>query len=87
MRQLLLLALHTFVSSSGAIRVRILGPLLCPALVFAAPAYGPELQGFNYPYPVATFEFSSQRERMHMAYMDVQPPQGNGRTIVLLHGM
>ena len=44
---------------------------LCPALASGAPAYGPELQGFDYPYPVATFAFFSQRQDMHMAYMDV----------------
>jgi pimeloyl-ACP methyl ester carboxylesterase len=50
------------------------------------PAYGLELQGFDYPYPVAQFNFTSQREAMHMAYMDVRPAKANGRTAVLLHG-
>jgi pimeloyl-ACP methyl ester carboxylesterase len=59
---------------------------MVPALAFAATAYGPELQGFEYPYPVAHFEFSSQRDRMHMAYMDVHPTGENGRVVVLLHG-
>jgi hypothetical protein len=49
-------------------------------------AYGPELQGFEYPYPVMQFEFSSQRQTLHMAYMDVHPDSWNGRTAVLLHG-
>src|ERR1700683_3982292 len=57
-----------------------------PALALGASAYGPELQGFDYPYPVAQFEFSSQRQKMHMAYMDVHPKQENDRTVVLLHG-
>jgi len=51
-----------------------------------APAYGAELEGFEYPYPVAQFEFSSQREPLHMAYLDVRPKKSNGRTAVLLHG-
>jgi pimeloyl-ACP methyl ester carboxylesterase len=59
---------------------------LLPSLALGAGIYGPELQGFTYPYPVVRFEFSSQGERMHMAYMDVHPRQRNGRTIVLLHG-
>jgi pimeloyl-ACP methyl ester carboxylesterase len=49
-------------------------------------SYGPELQGFQYPYPVAQFEFPSQRQTLLMAYMDVHPNQANGATAVLLHG-
>jgi pimeloyl-ACP methyl ester carboxylesterase len=49
-------------------------------------AYGPELQGFDYPYPVMQWQFSSQRQNLHMAYMDVHPDRWNGRTAVLLHG-
>src|SRR5438067_864143 len=50
------------------------------------PAYGPELEGFDYPYPVQQFRFTSQGVPLHMAYMDVKPAQPNGRTVVLLHG-
>jgi pimeloyl-ACP methyl ester carboxylesterase len=50
------------------------------------PAYGPELEGFDYPWPVQHFPFTSQGESLHMAYMDVKPAQPNGRTVVLLHG-
>jgi pimeloyl-ACP methyl ester carboxylesterase len=49
-------------------------------------SYGPELQGFQYPHPVSQFEFMSQRQTLHMAYMDVHPKLANGRTAVLLHG-
>lgn len=51
------------------------------------PAYGPHLEGFSYPHPVKRFEFSSQRQPLSMAYMDV-PPAGkaNDRTVVLMHG-
>lgn len=50
-------------------------------------AYGPELEGFTYPAPVKRFEFTSQREKLHMAYMDIVPQgKANGRTVVLLHG-
>ncbi|CAB3718945.1 alpha/beta fold hydrolase [Paraburkholderia rhynchosiae] len=50
------------------------------------PAYGPELQGFNYPAPVGQYGFTSQGVALHMAYIDVKPAHANGRTAVLLHG-
>jgi len=50
-------------------------------------AYGPQLQGFEYPWPVAHFAFTSQGEALDMAYMDVSPTAtSNGETVVLLHG-
>ena len=49
--------------------------------------YGPELQGFDYAFPVAQYRFSSQRQDLAMAYLDVAPTgAANGQTIVLLHG-
>jgi pimeloyl-ACP methyl ester carboxylesterase len=52
-----------------------------------APSYGPELEGFTYPYPVKQYQFTSQGKPLHMAYMDVLPTgAANGRTAVLLHG-
>ncbi|MEY2932940.1 MAG: hypothetical protein RL033_3689 [Pseudomonadota bacterium] len=67
------LALSLLLSGSGALA--------------AAPSYGAELEGFQYPYPVKTFALQSQQQSLHMAYLDV-PPGGapNGRTAVLLHG-
>ena len=50
------------------------------------PSYGPELQGFDYPYPVEHFSFTSQGLALDMAYMDVRPSSPNGETIALLHG-
>jgi pimeloyl-ACP methyl ester carboxylesterase len=70
----------------AAMGIGILGLGLGAAVAAAGSAYGPELQGFAYPYPVATFEFSSQQQNMHMAYMVVRPSQANGHTVVLLHG-
>jgi pimeloyl-ACP methyl ester carboxylesterase len=62
-------------------------------LSVAAPAraedhriYGAELEGFGYPYDVHRYAFRSQGSDMSMAYMDVKPQSGNGRTAVLLHG-
>jgi pimeloyl-ACP methyl ester carboxylesterase len=51
-----------------------------------APSYGPELEGFDYPFSVQHFTFSSQRQSLQMAYLDVKPDKPNGRTAVLLHG-
>jgi pimeloyl-ACP methyl ester carboxylesterase len=58
-----------------------------PAIASAeAPVYGPELEGFDYPYPVKQFDFASQGQNLHMAYMDVAPATEAHGTIVLLHG-
>jgi pimeloyl-ACP methyl ester carboxylesterase len=59
--------------------------LSSPALA-AEPVYGPELQGFDYPYPVRHFAFTSQGEKLQMAYMDVQGPSAARGTALLLHG-
>ncbi|MEJ0095450.1 MAG: alpha/beta hydrolase [Methylocella sp.] len=65
--------------------------LLCAFGASAVPsapgaAYGPELEGFAYPYAVKEFAFASQGEPLHMAYMDVAGEKPNGRVAVLLHG-
>ncbi len=49
-------------------------------------AYGPELEGFDYPFLVERFSLTSQRQPLQMAYLDVKPDRPNGRTVVLLHG-
>jgi pimeloyl-ACP methyl ester carboxylesterase len=51
-----------------------------------AATYGPELEGFDYPFPVRRFEFVSQGVNLHMAFMDVAPERPNGRTVLLFHG-
>ena len=58
--------------------------LVTPA---AAQTYGPELQGFDYPFPVHEFGFASQQQTLTMAYLDVAPTAAaNGKVAVLLHG-
>lgn len=70
----------------------LLSPLTAvdrPAIAAEAdngPAYGPQLEGFAYPWPVSHFTFSSQRQTLDMAYMDVKPKTPNGKVAVLLHG-
>jgi pimeloyl-ACP methyl ester carboxylesterase len=50
------------------------------------PAYGAELQGFEYPFPVQHYKFVSQGDALDMAYLDLKPEQPNGKIAVLLHG-
>ncbi|WP_242111333.1 alpha/beta fold hydrolase [Luteimonas aquatica] len=50
------------------------------------PRYGPQLEGFDYPYQVKRYAFQSQRQPLSMAYLDVAPREPNGRVVVLLHG-
>lgn len=45
-----------------------------------------ELSASVYPYAVTYFAFTSQRQALRMAYLDVQPPQPNGKVALLLHG-
>jgi pimeloyl-ACP methyl ester carboxylesterase len=52
----------------------------------SGPAYGPELEGFDYPAPVQRYRFTSQGEAMQMAFLDIKPEKPNGRAVVLLHG-
>lgn len=52
-----------------------------------SPVYGPELQGFDYPYTLQHFRFESQGTGLQMGYMDVAAQgKANGHTVVLLHG-
>lgn len=60
--------------------------ILSAAAAADAVTYGPELQGFEYPFPVERFVLRSQGLDLSMAFMDVAPVQPNGRTVVLLHG-
>ena len=65
----------------------IAGLLTASAAPVLAATYGPELQGFKYPYPLQHFQFQSQGKTLQMGYMDVAPKgQANARTVVLMHG-
>jgi len=68
-----------------------------PARADDGPAYGPMLEGYDYPHPLSHYRFQSQGVAMDMAYMDVKPAKpgasaGAGATnqevhnVVLLHG-
>ncbi len=61
--------------------------LFTAAPVMAASTYGEQLEGFQYPFPLQRFDFSSQQQPLSMGYMDVKPANNaNGQTVVLLHG-
>ncbi|GAB2684622.1 alpha/beta fold hydrolase [Aliiglaciecola aliphaticivorans] len=47
--------------------------------------YNKELDGFEYPFAVNTFELNSQNQPLKMRYMDVGKKSAD-KTIVLLHG-
>ena len=51
-----------------------------------AHSYGPQLEGFDYPFPVRIFHTVAQGRSLDMAYMELAPAHPNGRTAVLLHG-
>jgi pimeloyl-ACP methyl ester carboxylesterase len=71
-------------------------PTIGPApLVVAVPAetyadfepQGAAMEGWRYPYPVQMLQIELGNGRpVRMAYMDVQPDQPNGKSVVLLHG-
>ncbi|MBV4499363.1 alpha/beta fold hydrolase [Pseudomonas shirazensis] len=62
---------------------------LIGSTAFAAesPTYGQQLEGFDYPYPLQHYDFTSQDQALQMGYMDV-PAEGkaNGHSVVLMHG-
>jgi pimeloyl-ACP methyl ester carboxylesterase len=73
------------------VRSWLAGAALLAALVQAParaadPAHGPQLEGFNYPWPVQDYRFTSQGTALDMAYLDVAPAVPNGQVAVLLHG-
>ncbi|HEX2535007.1 MAG TPA: alpha/beta hydrolase [Chitinophagaceae bacterium] len=43
-------------------------------------------QSVTYPFPVQYLHLQPEGVKARMAYMDVQPEKGNGRTVLLLHG-
>ncbi|HTV50256.1 MAG TPA: alpha/beta hydrolase [Steroidobacteraceae bacterium] len=69
----------------------LLGLTLLLASLPCAPAprfadYGPNLEAFQYPYPVKRYTFRTQAQIYSMLYMDVAPAHASGRTVVLLSG-
>ena len=50
------------------------------------PDFGPNLERFDYPWPVQTMTVDIIGAPARMAFMDVAPARPNGRSVVLLHG-
>jgi pimeloyl-ACP methyl ester carboxylesterase len=71
-----------------AFALLLLAPAVMADITLAdnGPAYGPQLEGYTYPFPLAHYRFQSQGVAMDMAYMDIAPATPNGHTVVLLHG-
>lgn len=46
----------------------------------------PLLENYAYPFPVKFITLSVQQGTYKMAYMDLQPHQPNGKTVLLFHG-
>lgn len=63
----------------------LLGAASCAAALVSKRAAVNGLD-FEYPYPVKSYRFASQRKQFTMAYMDVVPKGTPKGSIVLLHG-
>jgi hypothetical protein len=50
---------------------------MAPAKADQAGIYGPELEGFEYPFPTERFSFPSQGQTVSMTFMDVAPEKPN----------
>lgn len=42
---------------------------------------GPNLENYEYPYPVQFLRLPEQGQQLQMAYMDVKPKKANGKII------
>src|ERR1700722_20338402 len=91
----MLLRKNRFMHASAFVLALCLGSGLAGATAVAWPAqaadeqtaYGPELEGFDYPWPVSYYAMTSQGEKLRRADMDVKPAGApNGKTVVLFHG-
>lgn len=51
----------------------------------STPSYDARLSQYKYPFKVYNFKFSSQKNQLEMAYMDIGP-KNSKKSIVLLHG-
>lgn len=67
----------------AVVALTLIGAADPPASV---PDFGPNLERFDYPWPVQTMTVDIVDAPAQMAFMDVAPARPNGRSVVLLHG-
>lgn len=60
--------------------------LLCTGFAASAASDGPRLESFPYPFEVHQFRFTSQRQEVEMAFMDVRAANANAPAAALFHG-
>lgn len=61
--------------------------LVCGNLLFAQQKpIGIQLENYPYPFEVKTIGLSIQGQDLQMAYIDLQPKNPNGKSVLLLHG-
>ena len=77
--------LASAVTAAPTASVEPAAPAALPTYAGAEPL-GAAMEGWIYPYPVQMLQFELEGRPVRMAYMDVQPAQPNGKTVVLLHG-
>lgn len=44
------------------------------------------LSGYNYPFPVSSYAFETQGQKLQMSYMDIKPGTDVKKTVVMFHG-
>lgn len=44
------------------------------------------LSGYNYPFPVSSYAFETQGQKLQMSYMDIKPGTEVKKTVVMFHG-
>lgn len=63
-----------------------MGMLLPLAALSQVKTLGIQLVNYDYPFPVKFLDLHIQKQDLKMAYMDVQPANANGKTVMLFHG-
>ncbi len=58
-----------------------------PQAALAQPQrFDARLSRYDYPFPTHAFALRAQQQDLELVYMDLQPAQPNGQTVLLLHG-